>query len=184
MHAKILSAVGSLILSVILATTALATTTNPQSEPMLTQGDLTYEGSFQLPNGSTNQTSFAYTGDGLAYDAAHNSLFITGHSWYQYTAEITIPTPLKAQSIATLPTASLIQPLTDALDGIIGEIAPADTASKSIGGYLVYNGQLIISALDFYDASGTQTTSHFVRALNLSAPNALKGPYRVGTQYP
>jgi hypothetical protein len=184
MHAKILSAIGSYMLCAILAAPVLAATSNPQSEPMLTQSDLIYEGSFQLPNGSTNQTSFAYAGNGLAYDAADNSLFITGHSWYQYTAEISIPTPVQAQSISSLPTATILQPLTDALDGNINAIAPTDPASKSIGGYLVYNGKLIISAVDFYDATGAQSTSHFVRSLTLSAQNTLQGPFRVGTQYP
>lgn len=184
MQTKLLSAIGSLVLGAILTAPVFAATANPQNEPMLTQNDLIYEGSFQLPNGPTNQTSFAFTGNGLAYDAADNSLFITGHSWYQYTAEISIPTPVQAQNISSLPTAKLLQPLTDALDGNLNAIAPTDAASKSIGGYLVYNGKLIISAFDFYDASGVQSTSHFVRSLTLSAPNTLQGPYRVGTQYP
>lgn len=172
------------MLAAFLATQALAATSSPQNEPMLTQNDLVYEGSFQLPSGSTNQTSFAYTGIGLAYDAADDSLFITGHSWYQYTAEISIPTPSISQRISALPVAKVLQPLTDALDGKIGQIAPSDTTGKAIGGYLVYNGKLIISAYDFYDGTGSQTTSHFSRSLNLSSKNTLNGPYRVGTQYP
>lgn len=184
MHPRILPAVGTLIIGAILAAQAIAATTTPQSEPMLTQSDLVYEGSFQLPNGSSNQTSFAYAGDGLAYDAADNSLFLTGHSWYQYTAEISIPTPSKSSSTASLPVATLLQPLTDALDGKISQIAPSDIAGKAIGGYLVYDGKLIISAFDAYDADGTQTSSHFVRSLNLSAPNTVSGPYRVSSQYP
>lgn len=184
MHAKLLFAAGSLMLTAVLATQALAATSSPQNEPMLTQNDLVYEGSFQLPYGSTNQTSFAYTGVGLAYDAADNSLFITGHSWYQYTAEISIPTPSISQNISALPVAKVLQPLTDALDGELGQITPSDTNGKAIGGYLVYNGKLIISAYDFYDGNGSQIASHFSRSLNLSSQNTLNGPYRVGTQYP
>ena len=184
MHPKLVPVVGSLILAAILATQALAATSSPQNEPMLTQNDLVYEGSFQLPYGPTNQTSYSNTGTGLAYDSADNSLFITGHTWYQYTSEISIPVPQISQNLSTLPVAKVLQPLTDALDGQLNQIAPNDPASKSIGGYLVYNGKLIISAYDFYDAGSNQTTSHFVRSLTLSSPSTLSGPYRVGTQYP
>ena len=162
----------------------LAGTQNPQTEPLVQKPDLVYQGSFALPQGTTNQTSFAYGGYGIAYDPADNSLFLTGHSWYQYTSEISIPTPVSSNSINALPIASEIQPLTNALQGTLNSIDPSVTGQKDIGGYLVYNNRLVISAYVFYDASGTQTVSHFTRPISLSNTSGLSGPFRVGTQYP
>lgn len=160
-----------------------APATTATSEPLVQQSNLVYEGAFRLPEGSTNQTSFAYAGYGLTYDPSHNGLILTGHTWYQYTAEISVPTPLIATSISALPTATLIQPLTDALDGTLNDINPNSATANKIGGYLVYNGRLIISAYTFYDGNATQSASHFVRSVDLAA-GSVAGPYRVGAQYP
>lgn len=177
-------ATASVIGFLVSPTSALSATPNPQTEPLVQQSDLVYQGSFALPQGATNQTSFAYGGYGLAYDSADNSLFLTGHNWFQYTAEISIPTPVSTTNVNSLPIASEIQPLTDALQGQLNSIDPSVTGQKDIGGYLVYNNRLIVSAYVFYDASGTQTVSHFSRPISLSNTSGLSGPFRVGTQYP
>lgn len=156
----------------------------PTAEPLLYPSNLVYIGSFRLPNGPTNQTTFAFGGDGLGYDPTHNALFITGHTWYQYTGEVSIPTPVNTTNVSALPTATLLQPLTDALEGNIGAINPGDTASLRIGGYLVYNNTLIISAYTYYDGNASQIASHFIRPLNLSTTGQVQGPYRVGPLYP
>lgn len=178
-----------------LATTILATyvlfnasaisnaATSATNEPLVQQSNLIYEGSFRLPEGTTDQTSFAYAGYGLTYDPTNNGLILTGHTWYQLTAEVTIPSPVIASAASALPTASLIQPLTDALDGNLNAIDPNSGTANKIGGYLVYNGKLIISAYSSYDGNATQSASHFVRSIDLTTGSAI-GPYRVGTQYP
>src|SRR5436309_2822966 len=60
---------------------------------------LTYVGKFTLPSG------FSYGGRGLAYNAAHNSLFASGFVRSPTTGEVSIP--------AIGGTATLLQPLTD-----------------------------------------------------------------------
>ncbi len=160
------------------------TASSPTTEPLIQSSNLVYAGAFRLPEGTTNQTSFQYAGDGLAYNPVDNSLFITGHTWYQETAEISIPNIVNSTNIDALATATIIQPLTDALDGERNSVNPTDPNAKDIGGYLVYNGKLIISVFSYYDGNGTQSTSHFVRPLNLSTAGQLTGPFRVGTQYP
>ena len=157
---------------------------NPITEPLLQQSDLIYVGAFRLPEGSTNQTSFDYAGTGLAYDPTQNGLILTGHTWYQNTAEVSIPTPVSAATISALPTATFIQNFSDALDSKLNLINPVGNNNNQIGGYLVYNNQLVISAFTYYDGSGTQNASHFIRPLSLSTPNAATGPFRLGSQYP
>ena len=157
---------------------------SPNTEPLIQPSNLVYEGAFRLPAGTSNQTSFSYAGNGLAYNPANNSLFITGHTWYQETAEVSIPNVVNSTNLNSLTTATLIQPLTDALDGERNSVNPTDPNGKNVGGYLVYNGKLIISVFSYYDGNGTQSTSHFVRPLTLSTTGQLSGPFRVGTQYP
>ena len=169
----------------IFATISLAhATTQPTSEPLIQPSNLVYTGAFRLPEGPTNQTTFEYSGDGLAYNPANNSLFITGHTWYQETAEISIPKFIDSTDINSLTTATILQPLTDALEGRRTSVNPTDPNGQNIGGYLVYNGKLIISVYSYYDGSGTQSASHFVRPLSLSTTGQVTGPFRVGTQYP
>lgn len=156
----------------------------PTTEPLIHPANLVYAGAFRLPKGTTDQTSFSYAGDGLAYNPTNDSLFVTGHTAYEETAEISIPNVVNSTNINSLATATIIQPLTDALDGERNSVDPTNSNGKKIGGYLVYNGRLIISVFSYYDANGTQSTSHFVRPLTLSTTGQLAGPFRVGTQYP
>ena len=132
----------------------------------LTAGDMSYLGSFKVPMGTGN--GLAYGGTGLAFNPVNGSLFIVGHDWDQLTAEISIP------SFGA--TATLLQPLTDSTSGKLAQIG---TDANKIGGNLVFNGNLYTSAFNYYDATGSQTRSHFVRSsTSLSAPAA--GPVRVG----
>ena len=184
MKSIITSFLGALTLMAAIFSSAYATTPDPLTEPLLHSSNLQYEGSFQVPGGGTNQTSFAYGGRGITYDPVNNGLIMTGHPWYQYTAEISIPTPIKSTSISGLPTATFIQNFTDALDGKLNSINPTGPNPNVIGGYLVYNGNLIISAYSTYDAGDSQIASHFSRNLTLSSTNPVIGPERVGTLYP
>lgn len=160
-----------------------AATVSATSEPLLYSPNLKFIGAFKLPSGSTNQTSFAYGARGLAFDPTRDALFISGHSWYQYTAEVSIPTPVNSANLAALPTAQLLQPLTDALDGKLKEINPTASGGQSLGGYLVYGNELVISAYSYYDGNASQVASHFVRPLDLTS-GLVSGPYRIGPLYP
>ena len=162
---------------------AHAATVAATAEPLLYPENLKFIGAFKLPDGTSNQTSFSFAARGLAFDPIRNALFISGHSWYQYTAEVSIPTPVDSTNIASLPTATGLQPLTDALDGKLAAINPTASSGQSLGGYLVYNNELIISAYSYYDGNASQVASHFVRPLNLSS-GSVSGPYRIGPLYP
>src|SRR5262249_50917062 len=72
-------------------------------------------------------------------------------------------------------TASLLQTLVDASEG-----KSVGVGTTKIGGNLVYNGKLYFTKYLYYDASGSQTLSHFVRPLDLSVKGQVIGPFRVG----
>lgn len=164
-----------------------AAASNPTTEPLVEPANLVYLGSFQLPQvpcSSPTYACFHYGGTAITYDSADNSLYIVGHPYGQEITEVSIPTPVITSNVSALPTATLLQNFSHALDGEINLVNPTDPNSHYIGGELVYAGKLIVSVYSYYDGAGTQTTSHFTRPLNLAVTGQLLGPFRVGTQYP
>src|SRR5687768_5575706 len=62
---------------------------------LLQETDLSYLGAFRLPGGTFGESNFEYGGVGLAYNPAHNSLFMVGHDWWPTAvAEVAIPAVL------------------------------------------------------------------------------------------
>jgi len=144
-------------------------------QPLLKLSNLEYLGAFRVPQGTSDQLTFNYGGTALGFNPANRSLFITGHDWYQLSAEISIPTPSKASDVQSLPQATLIQGLTDATEGKLNQVHPSGAEAK-VGGHLVYNGKLYISSYRYYDATDQQFASHFVRPLSLSTRSQVQGP--------
>jgi hypothetical protein len=139
--------------------------------------NLVYDGSFRVPGGiqagGSANAGFEYGGTSLAYNPGRNSLFMVGHDWDQYIGEISIP------SIGG--TATALQNPRNALEGRLGSINPSDPNSKKVGGLLVANNRLIVSAYSYYDGNSSQVLSHFSRPLDLSVTGQLTGPVRVGS---
>lgn len=187
MNPRFLALACAALLLAARSTTVLAATANPTTEPLVQQSDLVYQGSFQLPNiecHSPTYACFAFGGTALAYDPANNGLFVVGHPYGELTAEVSIPTPAKNSQISALPTATLIQPFIDALEGQRNDVNPTDPNPHYIGGQLDYGGRLIISVYSYYDGGGTQSTSHFARPLDLATASPFVGPVKVGSLYP
>ena len=151
--------------------------------PRVQSTSLVHAGAFRVPGGlhagGLANAGFEYGGTAIGFNPANDSLFIVGHNWDQFAAEITIPTVVNGP-IAALATAAVLQPLTDPLDGEISEINPSDSNTKLIGGILPTEAGLVITAYSYYDGLNTQSASHFVRPMTLSATGSLRGPYRVG----
>ncbi len=90
-------------------------------------GDFTYLGAFRLPLGDDEENSFAYGGAAMTFrpdgdpagagDGFSGSLFLTGHPYQlpkgRQVAEIAIPRPAIAKNADALPTAALLQPLSN-----------------------------------------------------------------------
>ncbi len=91
---------------------------SPISEGALDPAAIRYLGAFQLPpDGEGEETSFAYSGEALAYcdtgDGGRGSLYLTGHNWHTRVAEISIPEPSLTRDPDALPQAALLQPFSD-----------------------------------------------------------------------
>ena len=108
-----------------------------------------------------------------------HSLFIGGHPYEQEIAEVAVP-----QSFSGTPTATVLQNLTDPLEGKLGSINPSDPNSKIIGSAFVYNDRLYLGAFSYYDGAATQSKSQFVRPINLSTKGQVQGPFTIGNKYP
>ena len=153
------------------------TAASADSRSRLQPADLDFRGSFLLPAQADDERTFAYGGTALASDAEHDSLFAVGHDWYQLTAEVTTPRPVRGESTRDLRRARFRQPFTDATDGKID--ATGGDGSK-IGGQLVYGGRLYGSAYVYYDASGEQVDSHWRRPSTDLAGGGTEGLFRLG----
>ncbi|HUN75606.1 MAG TPA: hypothetical protein VMU40_13915 [Steroidobacteraceae bacterium] len=171
------------ILGTLVGCSALAQTS---TEPLLQLSNLVYQGSFRLPqmNCGSNYACFSYGGTALTYDAADNSLYVVGDPYGQLSTEISIPAVVNTASLNALNTASLLQPFADPTNGERNLVNTASSVGKKIGGQLIFGGKLIVSVYSYYDANGTQSTSHFVASPNLSNETQVAGPFRVGTVYP
>jgi hypothetical protein len=147
--------------------------------PLIYQENLQYLGAFRVPSGTFGDSVFDYGGTALAFNPAHNSLFIVGHDWDQAVAEIAIPQSIvNSNSLNNLATASVLQPFVK----VLGR-APNNTLANrtvKIGGLMVVNGGLIGTAYDYYDALGTARDSHFkLSSLSLATAD-VTGYFQVG----
>src|SRR5512141_3173961 len=87
---------------------------------LLGQSDLEYLGAFRVPQGdygSPSYSGFNYGGTALSYNPVNNSLFLVGHSWYQLTAEISVPQIVNSANLGDLKTATVLQPFADITEG-------------------------------------------------------------------
>jgi hypothetical protein len=152
--------------------------------PVVRKDDLVYIGAFRLPARENTTQTFEWGGTALSYWPAHDSLLIVGHDWYQQVAEVSIPTPGKGTTLDELPRATLIQPLTDILQGKLKTIDGDTQNGVKIGGIAPVGNSLVVTAWSYYDA-GTpkQTRSHFVTGQNFASLRPPTGPFQVGTGF-
>ncbi len=153
---------------------------------LLGPDDFINEGAFRLPAPLSPTQTFAYGGTALTYWPAHDSLLVVGHDWYQQVGEVSIPAPSLAATVAELPRAVLKQPLTDILQGKRLTTDGGTVNGVKIGGMLVVENRLIVSAWSYYDGgSPTQTKTHFYTGQDFASTDAatVKGPYQVGTGF-
>lgn len=149
------------------ATGRIRPITDPMSLRRLEFADLEYAGAFRLPAGDGNGDNFSAAGGPLAFNPARRSLFAGARSGR--VAEVTVPAAATRESIADLPMAEYLQPFVDPTEGRISEVA---TDGAALAGLLVHDGRLYGTAVIYYDASNTQSVSHFSRPLTLAERGA------------
>jgi len=149
---------------------------------LIHQANLQYVGAFRVPSYYDSTDGFSYGGTGLAFNSANNSLFIAGQ--YQTLTEISIPPSIiNSNNLDSLARATMLQPWAPVLSRLPTPLIGA-TDGASLGGLIVYNGQLIGTQWAYYSGAAAQTTSHFiVNSLNLASA-AVFGLYQVGDNNP
>jgi hypothetical protein len=149
--------------------------------PLVAAGNLRYDGAFRLPTGSNGGTSFEalLSGTALTYYPANNSLLLVGREPDAKVAEVSIPTPTKPSSSSSLPTATFRQGFSDIFEGR-RESTSSSTNGHLVGGLLVWGNSLISTVFAFYDATYSQTRSHYISGMNLATTGDLSGPFQVG----
>lgn len=154
--------------------------------PLITAADLTHVGAFKLPRGDVGGppfTGFSYGGAALTWNPTRGSVLVVGHDQLQLVGEVGVPTlNPAATTLAQLPIAPLIQRLTDAMDGKKAQVSPS-TGPVKIGGLLVDGDRVIVAAYVAYDAENEQTSSHFVRPLDLTIQGQAQGPLTISQQW-
>ncbi len=157
----------------------------PTSQPLVQPADVTLDGCFRLPTGWTGEFgSFSYGGAGAAFNPSGPGLFIIGHPYGNWVAEVSLPTPGDCANLAGLPFASFRQPFSDPTDGQGAKIlidANGQPINSSIraNGLLVVGDKLLVDRFAWYDAANQQVTSHFVRSKTLSQTGSVIGPTRI-----
>jgi hypothetical protein len=145
--------------------TATGVATDPTTLPLLQFGDLAYVGGFRLPASSANGDSFSYGGTPLTYNPIDNSLVVGTLSGK--VAAVSIPTPINSSVVTDLPFASYVQPFADPTEGHRGDVG----SGAELGGLLVFGGRMYGTDYIYYDASNSQTVSHYSRSMTLSEPS-------------
>jgi hypothetical protein len=95
----------------------------------LMPSDIAYLGAFRLQeNWAPDYNTWEYSNGPIAYyplgdptgtgDGFPGSLFSTGHVYASKVAEMKIPAPVNSKNLSSLPTAQIIQPMTDVTAGI------------------------------------------------------------------
>jgi hypothetical protein len=155
---------------------------DPSTEPRLALSDLTYVGSIRLPGGNIGplpNMSFDYGSPGLAFDAGRQGLYVMSHAYGQYTAEVSIPTPVPivGGDLGPLPVATLLQGFADTTNGHRNDEQIGN--GVSIAGLLLVQGRLLGTVNGNYDANSQQTLTHYSTSGDLTISDCT-GLYRVG----
>lgn len=187
--------------AVLLATLTGACTTfllfaqspDPATEPLLTSANLTYLGSFLLPerNQGANlpvDDGFSYAARGAAYYPAHDALLVSASSLDGHLiAEVTIPTLTKDLStLAAVSRSAIRQPATDLSEGIASNIDSGGVPGSNVqtGGILVSGSRVCVSRFEYYDAGFNAALSHYCSGLDFSVKGDVQGFYRLGNYPP
>jgi hypothetical protein len=153
------------------------------AEDLLSFSDLEYVGAFRVPKISSPRgdvDTLNFGGQALGFrPGSPGSLFISCFAPAATIAEISIPAPGRATTVASLPSATLLQPCADPTAGATKSVG-ADVNGYRIGGILVSGGRLIVSKYAYYDASQDQTHAFFLKPdTDLSHANAA-GAFAIG----
>ncbi|MEX1376878.1 MAG: hypothetical protein AB1Z23_05290 [Eubacteriales bacterium] len=148
-------------------------------EGYLSSRNFHYLGAFRLPeDGNREQDMFSYGGEAMCYNPANDSLFITGHNWYTYVAEITIPEIIASKNISELNQSIKLYGLTD----IKGNLFDKWTMEIPRVGMEIVDNNLFLCFGEHYEED-TSMGTHGYTDLELSAADkvCIVGDYLYAT---
>ena len=119
---------------------------SPPALDELTQ--FSYRGAFRLSSGTFGESAADFAIGTLAYNPTNHSLFIAGHDHHKAIGEFPVPELRDRPTLAELVEVSPRQNFRRILD----EVANPEGINR-ITGMLYVNGQLIVNAETWYDAS-------------------------------
>jgi hypothetical protein len=138
--------------------------------------------------GEAGLSGYSYGGTAIAYDPSRDGLFMVGHDWYQRVGEISIPAPVASANLEALPTAAVLQGLSDIGEGHLDEIgeggAPYTGDAVKVGGLMAWGDRLVGAVFGYYDAASRARSSHLLSGQALSAQGDFQGMFAVGTLNP
>ena len=178
------------VLSVLFVSALVAVFVFPSHSQLIQPEDLEYMGAFRLPD-EPEETGWAWSGAAMAYypdgdpdgaaDGYPGSIFGTGHNWYQYVSEFSIPVPVHSptKNLNELNMATTLQPFHDIQGGLFPEFEIPRVGLE----YLPAQGEQTSGKLYFcwtqHMGEGDTSPSHGWCELDLSRPQST-GPWRIG----
>ncbi|MBI4231752.1 S-layer homology domain-containing protein [Candidatus Peregrinibacteria bacterium] len=163
---------------------------------LLSGDDFTYLGAFRLPEDIPGHKSrFAYGGYAMALnpdgdpsgpdDDFPGSLYISGHDYLEYVAEVSIPVPKDQRPIGVLNlnTAAFLQPFEEITEGMLDSTDGGNGTRLDGLAYLgpqgnQTSGKLYWTVRTYYNVDGSSDLSHGASDLDFTNPNA-KGLWRL-----
>ncbi len=130
-------------------------------------GDITHLGRYKAPG------NFDFGGAGLALNPRKDGIYLS--NWAngaQHTAELMFPSMMGGRM-------TVRQRAVDAYGGLRSRIGPDSGNGYIVGGMMVYQNELIMTAFAYYNGEPARL-SHFRRPLDLDR-QGVTGPLRVGS---
>ena len=172
------------------------------SEDLVQPDDFEYLGAFRLPEDAERPRAFAYGGEAMTFNPAGDpdgaddgypgSLYVMGHPRLAYgelpdgsqVAEISIPTPVIADSASELDQASFVQGFADVAAGRFAGLDEIPRAGMEYLDRPETGPRVHLSwGQHLQDDSATDVASHAYFSPDLSAPD-MQGPWFIGDQSP
>ena len=145
--------------------------------PLLQISDLEYEGAFIVPSDEFGESSTNYAAGIFTLSADKEGFFIAGHNVQGALAEFGIPEIINSDSLQDLQYATIRQDF-KALMNLTPDGNPQGI--DLIAGMKVVGNQLIVNAVEYYDAPANNThTTFVVEDANDIASSQISGYYQV-----
>jgi len=152
-------------------------TTDPSSLPLVQINQLEYQGAFIIPSAVYGESQADNVTGLMEYNSANHSLFFAGKFTEKAVAEFSIPALVNSTDVTTLNTGTVLQDFRRILE----QTSDGNPQNLNrVTGIMLYEGKLIINAVDFYDAANDNThTTLVIEDANDIANSAISGYFEL-----